>query len=199
MWTSLHCGNRGQAEYEVINGVHVHRIQPRVVNERSKATFLYRLLKFFVKSAAYLTRSTLNGNGPYDLIHVHSVPDFEVFAALIPKIKGTKIILDIHDIVPEFYTSKFDVSQDSFIFKGLMFCREDLDGLCRSRHHRKPPLGKDHHRAIRQEGEVFDISQLPRLHFLPELSQDPDGQQGPDDLSRVIEPAPGCRHRGQSL
>lgn len=114
----------GQADYEVISGVNVYRIQPRLVNERNKATFLYRLLKFFVKSTAFLTRSTLNGNGPYDLIHVHSVPDFEVFAALIPKIKGSKIILDIHDIVPEFYTSKFDVSQDSFIFKGLMFAEK---------------------------------------------------------------------------
>jgi len=114
----------GHAEYGLIDGVHVHRIQTRVVNERGKATFLYRLLKFFVKSAAFLTKRTLIGGGPYDLIHVHSVPDFEVFAALIPKIKGSKIILDIHDIVPEFYTSKFDVSQDSFIFKGLMFAEK---------------------------------------------------------------------------
>ena len=47
-------------------------------------------------------------NDPYDLIHVHSVPDFEVFAVLIPKLLGAKIILDIHDIVPEFYASKFN-------------------------------------------------------------------------------------------
>jgi glycosyltransferase involved in cell wall biosynthesis len=115
--------NNGKAEYEILKGVHVHRIQLRIVNEQSKATFLYRLLKFFTKSAAFLARRTLNGAGPYDLIHVHSVPDFEVFATLIPKLAGTKIILDIHDIVPEFYQSKFGVSTDSFIFKGLM-CAE---------------------------------------------------------------------------
>jgi len=111
----------GMAAHEVLNGVHVHRIQPRIVNEQSKAVFLYRLLKFFVKSAAFLARKTLNGAGPYDLIHVHSVPDFEVFAAMIPKLAGSKIILDIHDIVPEFYQSKFDVDSDSFVFKGLLF------------------------------------------------------------------------------
>ena len=111
----------GVAECELLNGVHIHRIQPRIVNEQSKATFLYRLLKFFINSSAYLARRTLNGARPYDLIHVHSVPDFEVFAALIPKLAGSKIILDIHDIVPEFYQSKFDVRRDSFVFKGLLF------------------------------------------------------------------------------
>jgi glycosyltransferase involved in cell wall biosynthesis len=42
------------------------------------------------------------------------VPDFEVFAALIPKLMGTKLILDIHDIVPEFYASKFNSGGNSF-------------------------------------------------------------------------------------
>jgi glycosyltransferase involved in cell wall biosynthesis len=54
------------------------------------------------------------------LIHVHSVPDFEVFAALLPKLTGCKIILDIHDIVPEFYASKFRVNEDQFLFKALL-------------------------------------------------------------------------------
>ena len=40
---------------------------------------------------------------PYDVIHVHSVPDFQVFATLIPRLMGARVILDIHDIVPEFY------------------------------------------------------------------------------------------------
>jgi glycosyltransferase involved in cell wall biosynthesis len=63
--------------------------------------------------------ATKHGRYPYDLIHVHSVPDFEVFAALIPKIAGAKVILDIHDIVPEFYASKFGVSKDSLAFQAL--------------------------------------------------------------------------------
>ena len=57
---------------------------------------------------------------PYDVVHVHSVPDFEVFAALIPKLQGAGIILDIHDIVPEFYASKFSNGKDSFFFKALI-------------------------------------------------------------------------------
>jgi glycosyltransferase involved in cell wall biosynthesis len=35
------------------------------------------------------------------------MPDFLVFAAIIPRIFGAKIILDIHDPMPEFYMSRY--------------------------------------------------------------------------------------------
>ncbi len=54
------------------------------------------------------------------MIHVHSVPDFEVFAALIPKFLGAKCVLDIHDIVPELYLSKFKLGHDSLAYKMLL-------------------------------------------------------------------------------
>jgi glycosyltransferase involved in cell wall biosynthesis len=49
----------------------------------------------------------------YDLVHVHNVPDFLVFAAWLPKLTGAKIILDIHDIVPEFFMNKFGKSESA--------------------------------------------------------------------------------------
>ena len=109
---------QGEPEHRVIQGVNVYGIQERVRNEKTKLHYLYRLLQFFVTSFLVLTRRHLSK--PYDLVHVHSVPDFEVFAALIPKLTGATIILDIHDIVPEFYASKFGVPQSSWIFKSLI-------------------------------------------------------------------------------
>ena len=49
----------------------------------------------------------------YDVIHIHSVPDPLVFTAFLPKLVGAKIILDIHDLLPELYASKFGVSLNS--------------------------------------------------------------------------------------
>ena len=106
-----------QPEEADINGVKVIRIQRRVKNESGKLSYLTRIVRFFFRSMVEITRRHLKG--PYDLIHVHSVPDFEVFAALVPKLKGAKIILDIHDIVPEFYAAKFKVGQDSLVFSAL--------------------------------------------------------------------------------
>ena len=106
-----------QPDEEVVNGVKVFRIQTRVINERGKLPHLLRHLAFLVKSSFFLIKKSIMS--PYDIIHVHSVPDFEVFAAWFPKCLGTKIILDLHEIVPEFYAEKFEVSERSVIFRAL--------------------------------------------------------------------------------
>ena len=64
--------------------------------------------------------------------HAHSVPDFLVFTAWLPRLTGAKIILDIHDLLPEFYASKFDSNKDSLIFK-LMLWIEKVS--CAFAHH----------------------------------------------------------------
>jgi len=111
-------GRPNQDVEEMIRGVRVFRIQRRERNERGKFSYFIKLMLFFFRSALFL--SWRHVRNPYQLIHAHSVPDFEVFAALLPKLTGCKVILDIHDIVPEFYASKFRVSKHSFMFKALL-------------------------------------------------------------------------------
>jgi glycosyltransferase involved in cell wall biosynthesis/rhamnogalacturonyl hydrolase YesR len=97
---------------EVITGVNVHRLQLRAgKNEQAKLDYLFPLVRFLFVSALWLARR--QRQKPYDLIHVHNIPDFLVFSAWYPKRNGAKVLLDIHDIVPEFYGSKFGVSKDS--------------------------------------------------------------------------------------
>lgn len=108
----------GQPAYTEIEGVHVYRIQERVLDERGPLSYLVKLTKFFFRSAGFVTRRQFSA--PYSVIHVHSVPDFEVFAALIPRLMGAKVILDIHDIVPEFYACKFHTEKNSLLFRVLV-------------------------------------------------------------------------------
>jgi len=107
-----------------INGVRVHNIQKRKLNEKTKLDYLFRTTLFLVRSFIFLTRQHLKA--PYQFIHVHSVPDYEVFAALIAKILGARVVLDIHDIVPEFYAGKFGGNQKSAVFRALVF----VEKLC---------------------------------------------------------------------
>lgn len=107
----------GQPRYGSLNGVRIFRIQKRVRDEKNKLSYLYRLLRFFINSAFFVSKQHIQRR--YDLIHVHSVPDFEVFATFFAKITGARIVLDIHDIVPEFYASKFNVNKESAVFKAL--------------------------------------------------------------------------------
>jgi glycosyltransferase involved in cell wall biosynthesis len=88
-------------------------------------SFLWPILRFLLAASWWLTRQ--HWRRPYQLVHVHNVPDFLVFAAWYPKLTGARIILDIHDIVPEFYASKFSVSSSSWLVTGLKWM-ERLSG-----------------------------------------------------------------------
>lgn len=88
-----------------INGVTVYQIQYRELTERHKWAYAWRLMRFLVRSSRFLKR--LHKRKRYDLIHIHNIPDFLVFAAWYPKLTGAKLILDIHDLVPELFANKF--------------------------------------------------------------------------------------------
>jgi glycosyltransferase involved in cell wall biosynthesis len=105
--------DQSQPPAETIGQVRISRIQCRAQKgEKSKLAFLAPLIRFWLSSSMHLAWRHLKNR--YDVIHVHNVPDFLIFAAWLPKLTGTKIILDIHDIVPEFYANKFSLSPDSF-------------------------------------------------------------------------------------
>jgi len=113
-------GRAGQAKSEVLGGVQVVRIQKREKTEKTRLRYLLRIVRFVARSTVEITRRHLIGGG-YDLVHVHSVPDFAVFSALVPKLTGAKVILDIHDIVPEFYAAKFGIKENSIVVDLLKF------------------------------------------------------------------------------
>jgi len=110
--------NTESPKEEIIEGVRVFRIQDRFSKEiESKWGFLWPLLQFLV--VASIRMASRARRQRYDLIHVHNIPDFLVFAAWYPKLTGSKVILDIHDIVPEFFESKFSVSDRSLLVRAL--------------------------------------------------------------------------------
>lgn len=110
-------GHRGQPRFEVIEGVRVFRVQSRVRDEGGPFSYLIKLMLFFFRSAWFLTAHQFRER--YDLIHVHNLPDFEVFATLVPRLMGARVILDMHEIVPEFYSSKFGIGERSLVFRLL--------------------------------------------------------------------------------
>jgi glycosyltransferase involved in cell wall biosynthesis len=57
--------------------------------------------------AATLAAAVLQVRRRYRLIEVHTLPDVLVFAAGIPRLLGARVLLDLHECMPEFYASKF--------------------------------------------------------------------------------------------
>ena len=101
----------GQERTRILNGVKIFQIQTRKYDERGLLDYIFRIALFFVKGSLILFFKHLRYR--YRVIHIHNVPDFLVFMAFIPKLLGAKIILDIHDILPEFYCQKFNRSMDT--------------------------------------------------------------------------------------
>ena len=109
---------------EMVNGVLVHRIQDRFgKNEASPWSYLWPLLRFVIVSAKWLL--TDGRSRKFDLVHVHNIPDFLIFSAWPAKWHGARLILDIHDIVPEFFASKFGGPPHSLLVR-LLRCVEKL-------------------------------------------------------------------------
>jgi glycosyltransferase involved in cell wall biosynthesis len=74
----------------------------------------FLLMVVFRAGAAFFRRR-------YRVVHVHNMPDFIIFGALIPKIFGAKVILDVHDTMPEAYATKFDLPLSHILVKLLRF------------------------------------------------------------------------------
>ena len=89
-----------------LNGICVHPVMrlDAVVTDRRR-DFPARYARFMVKSAVRMAR--LHAERAFDVIQVHTMPDVLVFAAIVPKLLGAKVILDVHDLMPELYASKF--------------------------------------------------------------------------------------------
>jgi glycosyltransferase involved in cell wall biosynthesis len=86
----------------VVNGVEVHRI-PVV---RKRGSLLRYFWEYFATAAlGGLTLALLQLRGRLDVVHVHNMPDLLVFSAIIPWLCGSKIILDVHDPMPELFKS----------------------------------------------------------------------------------------------
>jgi glycosyltransferase involved in cell wall biosynthesis len=111
-------------------GIRVYQIQRRSTTERAAWVYLLKLLWFWLKSMLVL--SWLQVRRRYDVVHVHNVPDFLVFAAWLPKLMGASVILDIHDMMPELYAGKFAQGGPSRTF-GVLAALEGLS--CRFADH----------------------------------------------------------------
>lgn len=101
------CLNRSTfLPYEVVNGVHVYRLPIKRTSDRFPgfaSRFIFYLI-FLILAGLKLIQ--LYNKKRYGVVQVHNLPDFLVFCALWPKLRGAKVILDIHDVMPEFFAEQ---------------------------------------------------------------------------------------------
>jgi glycosyltransferase involved in cell wall biosynthesis len=106
------CARAGdEPRTEWVDGVHVRRIPVRRRRGSGLAVQLFEYVSFTFWAAAELLRLQLRRR--FDVVQVHNVPDFLVLAALPAKLAGTPVLLDLHDLMPEFFASRFNGRLDT--------------------------------------------------------------------------------------
>ena len=108
--------NKEELNYEEINGVKVYRVN-LMKKRASKVRYVFEYLYFFVLTFFKLNKLDLTNK--FSLIEVSSPPDFLVFITFFQKLRGAKIILNMHEIMPEFFMSKFKKKEKHLIVKFL--------------------------------------------------------------------------------
>src|SRR5215472_5321567 len=104
----------GTPPTELVRGVRLFRLNQGKHRGGARLSYLIEYLKFFFQCFVETTRLFFNRR--YKIIHVNNMPDFLVFSTIIPRLFGTKIILDIHDPMPNTFASKFKGHENGFFY-----------------------------------------------------------------------------------
>ena len=123
-------GARTEAAIDTHYNVTIYRLPMARVKRKSLTAQFLDYIIFFILALVKLTRLHLERH--YDVVQVHNLPDFLVFAALVPRLTGARVILDLHDLMPEFYQGRFEQASNSFL-KYLIDVQENLS--CRFADH----------------------------------------------------------------
>ena len=111
-------------------GVLIKELNIAKYRGKSSSNYIFSYVKFtflaFLECTRLLARKTL------DVVHVHNMPNFLVFAGLIPLFSGKSNILDIHDTMVETYAAKFADRPRKLLEWGL---RIEEAICCRMVHH----------------------------------------------------------------
>ncbi|MGH2716043.1 MAG: glycosyltransferase, partial [Thermoleophilaceae bacterium] len=98
----------GQARRERLGRVTVRRLRLPLGRSEGRARYLLQYAAFGVAAAVVV--SAIQCRRRYDVVQVNSMPDVLVFAAAVPRLLGARVLLDLHESMPEFFEVKYGVS-----------------------------------------------------------------------------------------
>jgi glycosyltransferase involved in cell wall biosynthesis len=99
----------GDASREVAGRLSIHRL-PMTHRRGGLARYLFEYIAFPIMAGITLAR--LDRARRFDLVQVHTVPDWLVFAAALPRRRGVPVLIDLQEVMPEFFRSKFRARAD---------------------------------------------------------------------------------------
>jgi len=108
--------NGKDPKHEILNQIDVLRLPIRR-GRGSVFRYVIQYSAFLLSSTAIVAVRMLSR--PYDLVYVHNMPDILVLSGLIPKLFGAKVILDLHDPMPELMMTIFGFRPEAGVVRLL--------------------------------------------------------------------------------
>jgi len=112
---------RAGASSPHLGGVHLHEV-PLEMRRGGKIRYAYQYAMFLLLSTFLLLRLQLGSR--FDLVHVHSLPDFQVFCALPLKLWRVPVLLDLHEAMPEILAARFRNSPNALLPRMAAFLEQ---------------------------------------------------------------------------
>jgi glycosyltransferase involved in cell wall biosynthesis len=104
---------------EMIRGVRVFHLNQQRYRGSGRLRYMLAYMHFLIR--CFLKINLLSLKRRYRIAHVNNMPDFLVFCTLVPKLFGCKIMLDIHDPMPNTFASKYKTGENGLLFKVLLW------------------------------------------------------------------------------
>jgi glycosyltransferase involved in cell wall biosynthesis len=95
----------GEPRREMVDGVLVTRLPIRHVRGGGIGHVLVEYLAFTAMATAVVGARAMRRR--YDVVHVHNPPDFLIITAVVPRLLGSGVIFDIHDLSSEMFAMRF--------------------------------------------------------------------------------------------
>ena len=114
----------------VLNRVNILGLGIRRYRGASRTSYVGNYVRFFARASAVALHMSINNR--YDLAIACTMPDAAVLCTVPLRLLGTKVILDVHDTMPELYSDKFGGRRGAFGARMLMI-EERLSAACADR------------------------------------------------------------------
>lgn len=101
-----------QGKEEDLGLVRAYRILPEGPKE-SLSQYIRLSLRFAL--AAFWKLQRLASKRRYELVQVHNMPDFLVFAGMLQKMMGRPLVLDLHDLSVELFASRWSARKSRLL------------------------------------------------------------------------------------
>ena len=107
-----------EAQSETLNSIRITRLPVQHVRGASALRSISEYVGFALRATVAAVR--IHRKASLDIVYVHAPPDFLFVTAMVPRLLGSRVVLDIHDLSPDMYEARFAGNRAGRVLKGAL-------------------------------------------------------------------------------